>query len=122
MTDTTKTLCPYCGVGCGLEASPPAQPGKSIYRDSSGTPIWKVMGDKSHPSSQGMVCVKGATISESLYKDRLMYPMMRDTLDEPFVRVTWDEAYNRIVDRMNTVIDTQGADGICGNICINRNN
>ena len=114
MTDTIKTLCPYCGVsGCGLEASPPAQPGKSIYRDSSGTPIWKVMGDKSHPSSQGMVCVKGATISESLYKDRLTHPMVRDSLDKPFVRASWDDAYRRIVERMQTVIETQGVDGIC---------
>jgi ferredoxin-nitrate reductase len=113
MTETTKTLCPYCGVGCGLEASPPAQPGKSINRDSSGTPIWKVMGDRSHPSSQGMVCVKGATISESLYKDRLTYPMVRDSLTEPFKRATWEEAYTRIVSRMQTVLDTQGADGIC---------
>ncbi|WP_310487479.1 nitrate reductase [Chamaesiphon sp. VAR_69_metabat_338] len=113
MTDTTKTLCPYCGVGCGLEASPPAVPGKSVHRDSSGVPIWKVMGDRSHPSSQGMVCVKGATISESLYKDRLMYPMVRDSLDQPFQRATWEEAYSRIVSRMETVLDTQGADAIC---------
>lgn len=113
MSDTIKTLCPYCGVGCGLEAAPPARPGKSVNRDSSGTPIWKVTGDKSHPSSQGMVCVKGATISESLYKDRLLYPMVRDRLDQPFERVSWDVAYDRIVRRMQTVIATQGADGIC---------
>ncbi|NMG60919.1 hypothetical protein E1H12_21015, partial [Geitlerinema sp. P-1104] len=24
MTTPTKTLCPYCGVGCGLEVQPPA--------------------------------------------------------------------------------------------------
>uniref|UniRef100_A0ACD5GQ36 Uncharacterized protein n=1 Tax=Desertifilum tharense IPPAS B-1220 TaxID=1781255 RepID=A0ACD5GQ36_9CYAN len=23
MNDITKTLCPYCGVGCGLEVLPP---------------------------------------------------------------------------------------------------
>jgi ferredoxin-nitrate reductase len=113
MTETTKTLCPYCGVGCGLEVSPPAQPGKPINRDAQGTPIWKVQGDKSHPSSQGMVCVKGATIAESLHKDRLLYPMVRDSLDEPFQRVSWDEAYQRIVDRIRQVIATQGADAIC---------
>jgi ferredoxin-nitrate reductase len=113
MTDTTKTLCPYCGVGCGLEAAPPAQPGKSIHRDSSGTPIWKVTGDKSHPSSQGMICVKGATISESLYKNRLMHPMVRTSLDKPFVRASWDEAYKRIVEQIQAVLETQGADGIC---------
>jgi ferredoxin-nitrate reductase len=71
------------------------------------------MGDRSHPSSQGMVCVKGATISESLYKDRLSYPMVRDSLTEPFRRASWDEAYRLIVDRMQTVLDTHGADGIC---------
>jgi ferredoxin-nitrate reductase len=113
MTNTTKTLCPYCGVGCGLEVSPPAQPGKPINRDTQGNPIWKVQGDRSHPSTQGMVCVKGATIAESLQKDRLLYPMMRDSLDQPFRKVTWDDALNAISDRIKTVIKNQGADGIC---------
>jgi ferredoxin-nitrate reductase len=113
MTDATKTLCPYCGVGCGLEVAPPAQAGKPTNRDGEGTPIWKVKGDRSHPSSQGMVCVKGATISESLDKDRLKYPMMRHSLDEPFHRVSWDEAYEAIANRIRTVQVTQGADGIC---------
>ena len=113
MTNSTKTLCPYCGVGCGLEVSPPAQPGKATYRDSQGNPIWKVMGDRSHPSSKGMVCVKGATIAESLDKDRLKYPMMRDSLDEPFRRVSWDEALDRIVERIKTVRETQGSQAIC---------
>ncbi|MFB2834540.1 molybdopterin oxidoreductase family protein [Floridanema evergladense] len=113
MTDSTKTLCPYCGVGCGLEVSPPAQPGKPVNRDSQGSPIWKVQGDRNHPSSQGMVCVKGATIAESLNKDRLLYPMMRETLDRPFRRVTWDEALNAIVNKIQTVRYTQGADSIC---------
>lgn len=113
MSNTTKTLCPYCGVGCGLEITPPAQLGKPINRDSQGNPIWKVMGDRSHPSSQGMVCVKGATIAESLQKDRLLYPMMRDSLHESFRRVSWDEALNSIVNRIKNVINTQGSDSIC---------
>ncbi|MGK7905306.1 MAG: hypothetical protein AB4352_28640 [Hormoscilla sp.] len=29
MTAPIKTLCPYCGVGCGLEVLPPAQPSKA---------------------------------------------------------------------------------------------
>jgi ferredoxin-nitrate reductase len=113
MIDSTKTLCPYCGVGCGLEALPPAQPGKATIRDKQGTPIWQVRGDRDHPSSQGMVCVKGATIAESLHKDRLQFPMMRESLDEPFRRVSWDEALDRIRDRIQTVRQTQGADAIC---------
>lgn len=113
MTDTTKTLCPYCGVGCGLDVSPPARPGKAVNRDSQGNPVWKVMGDRSHPSSLGQVCVKGATVSESLDRNRLKYPMMRDSLDEPLRRVTWDEAFDRIVQHIQQVRTTQGADAIC---------
>ena len=108
--DNIKTQCPYCGVGCGLEVSPPAALGKAINRDSQGTPIWKVRGDRDHPSSQGMVCVKGATIAESLDKDRLRYPMVRDSLDEPFRRATWDEALERVVSRITHLLLTQGPD------------
>jgi ferredoxin-nitrate reductase len=113
MSAFTKTLCPYCGVGCGLEVSPPAQPAQATNRDSQGNPIWRVRGDKAHPSSQGMVCVKGATITESLDKNRLHYPMVRDSLDEEFRRVSWDEAFNLITQRIQTVCDTQGSEAIC---------
>ena len=113
MTEFTKTLCPYCGVGCGLEVSPPAQHGKATHRDSQGNPIWRVRGDKAHPSSQGMVCVKGATIAESLDKNRLHYPMVRDSLDQEFRRVSWDEAFDLITKRIQTVRFTQGPEAIC---------
>ncbi|MDJ0601974.1 MAG: nitrate reductase [Crocosphaera sp.] len=113
MTNSTKTVCPYCGVGCGLEVLPPAQPGKPVNRDSEGNPIWQVRGDRQHPSSLGKVCVKGATVSESLAKSRLKYPMMRDSLDEEFRRVSWDEALNAIVNRIQTVRFTQDPDAFC---------
>ena len=87
--------------------------GKPTNRDSQGRPIWKVQGDRSHPSSQGMVCVKGATIAESLTKDRLMSPMMRESLDQPFQKVSWDEALNAIVNRIQTVRFTGGPEAIC---------
>ncbi|MFZ4678127.1 MAG: hypothetical protein ACOYM4_20950, partial [Nodosilinea sp.] len=41
MTDPAKTLCPYCGVGCGLEVLPPAQLNKPTHRDAAGTPLWQ---------------------------------------------------------------------------------
>jgi ferredoxin-nitrate reductase len=107
--DSIKTICPYCGVGCGLEVV--KNQGKSTQNGANST--WKVRGDRSHPSSQGMVCVKGATILESIEKDRLLHPLMRDTLDEPFRQVSWDEAIDRIVAQIRHVRDTQGTDGIC---------
>ncbi len=112
MNEPIKTLCPYCGVGCGLEVLPPAQSGKATNRDSQGNPLWSVRGDRSHPSSKGKVCIKGGTVAESLDKDRLKYPLMRDSLDREFRRVSWEVALNRIVDRIQQV-RTQGADGIC---------
>ena len=113
MSEPIKTLCPYCGVGCGLEVLPPAQSGKATNRDSQGNPLWSVRGDRSHPSSKGKVCIKGGTIAESLDKSRLKYPMMRDSLDSEFRRVSWDEALNKISDRIQQVRSTQGSEGIC---------
>ncbi|NET37154.1 MAG: molybdopterin-dependent oxidoreductase, partial [Cyanothece sp. SIO1E1] len=111
--EPTKTLCPYCGVGCGLEVLPPARPGKPTNRDSQGNPTWLVRGDRTHPSSKGQVCVKGAMIAESLDKQRLKYPMMRDSLDQPFQRVSWDQALERIVNYIQTVLRNQGPEAIC---------
>ncbi len=113
MTESTKTLCPYCGVGCGLEVSPPAQHGKATNRDNEGNPIWRVRGDKTHPSSQGMVCVKGATIAESLDKNRLHFPMVRNSLNEKFRRATWEEAFDLITKRIQQVLQTTGPEAIC---------
>ena len=113
MAESRKTLCPYCGVGCGLEVLPPAASGKATNRDSDGNPQWKAIGDREHPSSQGMVCVKGATVTESIDKDRLKYPLLRESLDQPFRRVSWTEALNRIVAAVQTVVETDGPDAIC---------
>lgn len=59
-----------------------------------------------------MVCVKGATIMESMERDRLLYPMGRDRLDQPFRRISWDDALDRIVHQIQTVVRTIGADGL----------
>ncbi|NMF60825.1 molybdopterin oxidoreductase family protein [Pseudanabaena yagii] len=103
-----KTLCPYCGVGCGLEVVETGKEPTLKFPDR-----FKVRGDRSHPSSQGMVCVKGATIAESIQKDRLLHPMMRDRLDQEFRQVSWDEALDAITDQIQQVLATKGADALC---------
>ncbi|MDB9524443.1 nitrate reductase [Oscillatoria sp. CS-180] len=103
---STKTLCPYCGVGCGLE----------VVSDESGSSKRNdltVRGDRAHPSSQGMVCVKGGTIGEALDKNRLLYPLMRESLDEPFRQVSWDEALDAIANRIRHVVAQQGPEAVC---------
>ncbi|MDJ0724397.1 MAG: nitrate reductase [Prochloraceae cyanobacterium] len=103
MTEPTKTLCPYCGVGCGLE----------VFQTAKKKDFWQVKGDRDHPSSRGQICIKGATIAESLDKNRLEYPMMRDSLDEPFQRVSWDEVLTKICDRIANILQTRGPEAIC---------
>ena len=103
---STKTLCPYCGVGCGLDITPVGTP-------TPDNENYVVRGDRAHPSSQGMVCVKGATIVDAINKNRLLYPLMRDSLDEPFRRVSWDEALEAIAHRIRRVMATQGPEAIC---------
>ena len=58
----TKSQCPYCGVGCGLKMKP-----KSSVSDDK----WLVSGDRDSPSTQGKLCVKGATVCETLKDGRL---------------------------------------------------
>jgi ferredoxin-nitrate reductase len=115
--NSIRTICPYCGVGCGLEVvnqdSLATTNGTANGTATQTNAQWKVRGDRQHPSSQGMVCVKGATILDSIDKDRLLHPMMRNSLNDPFQRVSWDEALDRIVAQIRQVIAKQGADGIC---------
>ncbi|MGF1458451.1 MAG: molybdopterin oxidoreductase family protein [Leptolyngbyaceae cyanobacterium] len=101
-----KTLCPYCGVGCGLDVAP-------IGRSVEASNNYIVRGDRDHPSSQGMVCVKGATIADALDKNRLLYPMLRDSLDQPFRQVSWEEALDAIAGRIRQVVETQGPEAVC---------
>ena len=113
MSKKITTVCPYCGVGCGLEVKPPTIPGKATNCDSEGNPVWKVMGDRNHPSSLGKVCVKGATVTEAIKKSRLEYPLYRENLNQEFRRISWDEAFEIIVKQINHVKQTIGVDGIC---------
>ncbi len=116
MVEKFNTVCPYCGVGCGLEvsASPSTLNQDNNNVDNQGlAPVGKVMGDRTHPSSLGKICVKGATIGESITKSRLEYPMMRDNLDQEFRRVSWDEAFDAIVTQIKQVKANLGVEGIC---------
>ncbi|MEB3312873.1 MAG: nitrate reductase [Cyanobacteriota bacterium] len=99
-----KSLCPYCGVGCGLEVLP---------SKDNGADSWQVRGDRQHPSSQGMVCVKGATVAAALHPDRLTTPLVREHLDQPFRPIDWDSALDLLVNRLQGVMEQRGAEAFC---------
>jgi formate dehydrogenase major subunit len=48
------TICPFCGVGCGLIVTP----------DADGKKVVNIEGDPDHPINQGSLCSKGMAISQ----------------------------------------------------------
>jgi anaerobic selenocysteine-containing dehydrogenase len=71
MKRDVKTLCPYCGVGCGLIAT------------TDGSRVLRVRGDPHHPANLGQVCLKGATVAQTVHAPtRLHYPMIRGAGDK----------------------------------------
>ena len=104
--------CPYCGVGCGLELLPPAARAQATRRDDEGIPIWGARGDRRHPSSLGQVCVKGATVTETLHRGRLTHPLWRPSLDVPFRPIGWEEAFGRIVGQIRSALAGPGPGAI----------
>lgn len=106
-----SSLCPYCGVGCGLEVLTTLPSDQTTSADMPPVP-YKVRGDRSHPSSKGMVCVKGATVAEALDRDRLLVPQWRPTLDQPFQPISWDQAFDRLAHHIQDTWDKQGSGAI----------
>src|SRR5688572_30561661 len=77
MRTTKKTLCPYCGVGCGLLAT------------ADGSRLLQVRGDPNHPANFGKLCPKGATLAQTVnVPSRLRHAMIRDGNDDSFTIVS----------------------------------
>ena len=98
-----RAQCPYCGVGCGLELKPPA---------AAEDPVWIARGDRHHPSSLGQVCVKGATVGETLHHNRLSTPLWRERTDQPFTPISWERAFALLVERIRATLERQGPGGL----------
>jgi assimilatory nitrate reductase catalytic subunit len=86
---TTRTTCPYCGVGCGVLA------------DARGT----VTGDPAHPANAGKLCSKGAALGETIaLTDRLLYPEVRGR------RASWDAALDAVAEGFSRALRQGGPD------------
>lgn len=98
-----RAQCPYCGVGCGLELKPPAAPA-----DAGSHVAWTARGDRHHPSSLGQVCVKGATVGETLHHNRLTTPLWREHTSQPLAPISWERAFTILVERIRATLATKG--------------
>ena len=102
-SSAARAQCPYCGVGCGLELKPPLD---AAATEPGGT--WTARGDRHHPSSLGQVCVKGATVGETLHRNRLTTPLWRQRTDQPFAPISWERAFTLLVERIQATLASQG--------------
>jgi ferredoxin-nitrate reductase len=91
---------------------PPAVAGQSVRRDGDGTPMWTARGSRAHPSSLGQVCIKGATVGETLSQGRLAQPMVRDSLAEDFRPIPWEAAFELLVGRIRRILATKGPEAL----------
>ncbi len=95
----TRTTCPYCGVGCGVLATP----------NGDGAII---AGDPDHPANFGRLCSKGSALGETLgLGERLLYPMVRCSTGA-VERVAWGDALDHVARRLQHIIAKHGPDSV----------
>jgi ferredoxin-nitrate reductase len=96
-------------VGCGLELKPAAA---ALDATAYSADSWTVRGDRLHPSSLGQVCVKGATVAETLDRNRLSTPLWREQRDQPFEAISWERAFTILVERIQVIQAERGSGAI----------
>jgi len=111
-TDTTRTICTYCGVGCNLEVS------------SSNGEILSITAPYDAEVNQGHTCLKGRYAFKFYnHPERLNAPMIKR--NGKFEKVTWNEVYNFISDKLTSYKNEFGPDsmaGISSSRCTNEEN
>ncbi|MDH5695764.1 MAG: molybdopterin-dependent oxidoreductase, partial [Dehalococcoidia bacterium] len=86
-TEEVETICPYCGVGCG------------IYLGVRNGQVVSVRGKRDGTVNNGALCVKGRYGSEFVHhRDRLKTPLIRK--DGELVEATWDEALDLVASKL----------------------
>lgn len=97
--DFVLTTCPFCGTGC------------NFYLQVMEGELVDVLPCKSHPISQGQLCVLGRNAHKFVqHKDRLQTPLIRKQGKlEP---ASWDEAYSLISEKLLQTRDAHGAEAL----------
>ncbi|PSP66307.1 formate dehydrogenase subunit alpha [Halobacteriales archaeon QS_1_69_70] len=98
--EPVKTICPYCGVGCGIKVREGEEPGDMQFMPWGDAPV-----------NEGSICIKGGAATEVVdHEDRLTTPLVRE--DGEFREAGWEEAYDYIVSEMERIRETHGPDGM----------
>ncbi|MDP9424062.1 MAG: molybdopterin-dependent oxidoreductase [Pseudomonadota bacterium] len=90
-----RTTCAYCGVGCGVLATPGQ--GRTAT----------ITGDPDHPANRGRLCSKGTHLGETVgLEGRLLHPMTGNR------RASWDKALDLVADKFARTIRKHGRDSV----------
>jgi predicted molibdopterin-dependent oxidoreductase YjgC len=107
-----STVCPYCGVGCGINLG------------IQGNQIVNVNGNRDAPVNEGRLCVKGRFGNTFVdHPDRLTKPMVREYLLNrgkrqknedrgEWVEVEWDQALDIVAGKLADIKKESGSDSI----------
>lgn len=100
---TVPTFCDICFWKCGAIA---------YVRDGR---LWKIEGNPADPLSRGRLCPRGTGGVGAHYDpDRLRTPLMRRSVrgEEVWTEVTWQEALDYIAEKMKTIREQVGPEGL----------
>src|ERR1017187_5261016 len=98
---SVKTVCPYCGVGCGM------------ILQVENNRVVKVLGDPEHPANFGRLCTKGNTVALTLNSsDRLAAAFVRSEKKSERVRVPMEIALQQTAERLQKIIAQHGPDAV----------
>ena len=101
-TIITKTTCPYCGVGCGVNVE--------VQHKTQGVAV-QVAGDTEHPANFGRLCIKGSNLADTLgLETRVLNPMLGRKNHRSVT--TWDVAIEKIADQFQSCIDQYGPESV----------
>ncbi|OEE57441.1 formate dehydrogenase subunit alpha [Enterovibrio norvegicus FF-33] len=97
------TTCAYCGVGCSFRA------------EMRGDQLVRMVPNKDGKANQGHSCVKGRfAFGYATHKDRMLDPMIRESIDQPWRKVSWDEAITFAANRLTNIRDKHGVNALGG--------
>jgi len=97
----TKSICCYCGVGCG------------VIIESDGRDITGIRGDPDHPANFGRLCTKGATLHlVDRLTTRALQPEMRAAKSAPRQPAAWEDALHFVAERFANIIEKHGKDSV----------
>ncbi|MBK8469173.1 MAG: formate dehydrogenase subunit alpha [Candidatus Phosphoribacter sp.] len=106
-TRAVDTTCAYCGVGCSFRAE--------VQGEGADTRVVRMVPSRAGRANEGHSCVKGRfAIGYADHPDRVMAPMVRDTIDDDWRAVSWEHAIARVADGFRTLQTAYGPGAIGG--------